>query len=148
MSYAINSYQGSGRVTRDAAVRETGDNRGWVRFGLAVDDSYKKASGETVKQTVFLDVNWNVFGPNGKAALLTKGTPVIVSGRLKQESWEKDGKTNTKITVQAQEVGWIRTGDDSGGKRESRTEAAPAAQTAFVDTAKEVGNVEDENLPF
>ena len=35
---------------------------------------------------------------------LKKGIPIVVSGSLKQESWEKDGKKNSKMVIMVDDI--------------------------------------------
>lgn len=66
------------------------------KFNLAVDNSMRKANGELKKDTLFIScVSFN----EKQAGVLTKGSKVFVGGRLKLESWEKDGKKFNKHVV-------------------------------------------------
>lgn len=81
----------AGRVTKDAATRDAGDNR-VTSFSVAVDD---RSGGE--KKTLFFDCSfWGKRG-EGVAQYLTKGTPVTVSGDLGTRDYE--GKTYLTLRV-------------------------------------------------
>ena len=116
-----------GNVTRDPELRYTTGGRGVASFGMAVNRRYQ-VNGEWQEQTSFFNVvAWGTLGENA-AASVTKGTRLIVFGRLEQRSWEtQDGEKRTVVEVIADELGpslrWAqaqvektaRTGGDGGG---------------------------------
>lgn len=116
-----------GNMTRDPELRYTTGGRGVASFGLACNRRYQ-VNGEWQEQVSFFNVvAWGTLGEN-VAASLSKGTRVIVTGRLEQRSWEtQDGEKRSVVEVVADEVGpglrWAqaqverneRTGGDGGG---------------------------------
>lgn len=94
-----------GNVTRDPELRYTAGGRGVASFGLACNRRFQR-NGEWEEQTSFFDVvAWGTLGENC-AASLTKGTRVVVYGRLEQRSWEtQEGDKRTKTEVVADEIG-------------------------------------------
>src|SRR4051812_13065462 len=72
------------------------------QFTLAVNEAFKpKDSDEWQEYVSFIDVKQ--WGVRSKAVLnfLEKGSGAIVTGKLKQERWEKDGQKQSKVVVQA-----------------------------------------------
>jgi single-strand DNA-binding protein len=56
--------------------------------------------------TLFLRCNaWRELAENVAETLAEKGMRVIVSGRLKQRSYDKDGQTRTVIELEVDEIG-------------------------------------------
>ena len=116
-----------GNVTRDPELRYTTGGRGVASFGMAVNRRYQ-VNGEWQEQTSFFNVvAWGTLGEN-VAACITKGTRLVVYGRLEQRSWEtQDGEKRSVIEVIADELGpslrWAqahvekttRSGGDGGG---------------------------------
>jgi single-strand DNA-binding protein len=116
-----------GNVTRDPELRYTTGGRGVASFGMAVNRRYQ-VNGEWQEQTSFFNVvAWGTLGENA-AACVTKGTRLVVFGRLEQRSWDtQDGDKRTVVEVIADELGpslrWAqaqvektaRTGGDGGG---------------------------------
>lgn len=89
-----------GNLTRDVEVRQLQSGTSVAEMGLAVNNPpYKDKNGQSVKDTVFVDVE--VWGKSAEVAgqHLKKGDSVIVVGSLKQENWEKDGVKRSKIKV-------------------------------------------------
>jgi len=101
-----------GNLTRDPELRFTTGGRGQASFGLAVSRRYQ-VNNEWQEQTSFFNiVAWGTLGEN-IAASLTKGTRVIVTGRLEQRSYEtKEGEKRSVVEVIADEIGpslrWAR----------------------------------------
>ena len=84
-----------GNVCTDVEKKVAG-SANLFKFSLAVDNSVRKANGELKKDTLFIScVSFNEKQTGG----LTKGSRVFVSGRLKLESWEKEGKKFSKHVV-------------------------------------------------
>ena len=94
-----------GNVTRDPELRYTTGGRGVASFGMAVNRRYQ-VNGEWQEQTSFFNVvAWGTLGENA-AACITKGTRLVVFGRLEQRSWEtQDGEKRTVVEVIADELG-------------------------------------------
>lgn len=94
-----------GNVTRDPELRYTTGGRGVASFGLAVNRRYQ-VNGEWQEQTSFFNVvAWGTLGEN-VAASVTKGTRLIVTGRLEQRSWEtQDGDKRSVVEIIADEAG-------------------------------------------
>jgi single-strand DNA-binding protein len=94
-----------GNVTRDPELRYTTGGRGVASFGMAVNRRYQ-VNGEWQEQTSFFNVvAWGTLGENA-AACVTKGTRLVVFGRLEQRSWEtQDGEKRTVVEVIADELG-------------------------------------------
>jgi single-strand DNA-binding protein len=88
-----------GNVTRDIELRQIGSGSSVCDLGLAVNDRKKTQSGEWVDETTFVDVTlWNKTAEIA-AQYLGKGSPVLIEGKLKLESWETDGQKRTKLKV-------------------------------------------------
>lgn len=126
---AGNSITMIGNVTRDPELRFTPNGQAVATFGLAVNRRWQNRQTQEWEEAVsFFDVVcWREMAEN-VANSLTKGTRVIVTGRLDQRSWETDqGDKRSKVEIVADEVGpslrWAnaevtrveRRGGDFGG---------------------------------
>jgi single-strand DNA-binding protein len=101
MASNLNSWQGMGRLTRDAVLKQAGQND-LLTFGIAVEGYKDWCNYFTVK----------VWGKTATAIAqyMTKGKLVIVEGELKQERWEEDGKQRSTIVVVGSIIHFIPTG--------------------------------------
>jgi single-strand DNA-binding protein len=100
-----NSVTLVGNLTRDPELRYTQSGRGVASFGLAVNRRYQQ-NGEWQEQTSFFNITaWGDLGEN-LAASVTKGSRVIVTGRLQQREYEtREGDKRTIVEVIADEAG-------------------------------------------
>ena len=103
MASNINRVVLSGNLTRDPETKEIGATT-LCTLGLAVNASRKNAQGDWEDKPNFFEVN--VWGPQGVncAKYLSKGSSIVLDGRLEWQSWEKDGKKQSKVIVVAQQV--------------------------------------------
>ena len=102
-----------GRLTRDPESRSTPSGQSVVQFGLAVNRTYtRRDSGEKVEETAFIDVE--AWGRTGEtiARYMKKGRQIFIEGRLKFDSWERDGQRRSKLSVTAESFQFI---DSQGG---------------------------------
>ncbi|WP_348800108.1 single-stranded DNA-binding protein [Flavobacterium adhaerens] len=75
----------TGRLTRDAQVRTTAQEKQVVNFSVAVNDSYRNKQGERIEQTTYFDCSYWI-SPN-VAKILTKGAIVELHGRVTAKAW-------------------------------------------------------------
>lgn len=105
-----------GRLTRDPESRSTGAGSTVVAFGLAVNRTYtRRDSGERVEETCFVDVE--AWGRTGEtiARYMNKGRQILVEGRLKFDSWERDGQRRSKLSVVCENFQFIDSQSSSQG---------------------------------
>jgi len=123
-----------GNLTRDPELRQTPTGQNVTSFSLALNRSYKDASGEWKEVTDYVDiVCWSTLAER-VAQYLSKGRRCLVQGRLQSRSWEQDGQKRSKLEVLANDVTFLdsRGGGDSDG-------GAPAA-SGPSDDASSGGN--------
>ncbi|MDP9333898.1 MAG: single-stranded DNA-binding protein [Actinomycetota bacterium] len=133
MATDSNSITISGNITRDPEMRYTPSGISKVTFGVAVNRSWRK------EQTSFFNVvAWRQLAENVGASL-TKGSRVVVSGRLEQRSWETEaGEKRSIVEIVADDVAPSlrfataevhkveRSGPGDGGGPSRRPAPAPA----------------------
>lgn len=97
-----------GNVTREPDLRFLPNGSPNLRMGVAVNRRWQdKASGDWKEETSFFDVIcWRELAEN-VAETVTKGTRVIVTGRLEQRSWEdkETGAKRSAVEINADSVG-------------------------------------------
>lgn len=146
----------AGNLTRDPEVRYTPSGTAVAKLGLAVSDSYTNKAGEKVESTCFVDVDVWARQAETCGEYLTKGSPVLVEGRLQLDQWEsKEGEKRSKLKVHAERVQFLgrprkaEMGDgpeDAGSGRGSR-ERTPAPEEDAAGAAGGASGNEDD-LPF
>lgn len=91
-----------GNVTRDPDLRFTQGGRAVASLGIAVSRRYQ-VNNEWTEETSFFNVTcWGTLGEN-VASSITKGTRVIVFGRLSQREYEHNGEKKVAVEVVADE---------------------------------------------
>ena len=96
-----------GNITRDPELRFTPSGQSTATFGLAVNRRWQnRQTQEWEEATSFFDVVcWRELAENASETL-SRGSRVIVSGRLEQRSWEtQEGEKRSKVEVIADELG-------------------------------------------
>ncbi len=102
-----NSITIVGNCTRDPELRFTSSGQAVATFGVAVNRRWQnRQTNEWEEQVSFFDVTcWQQMAEN-VAESITKGSRVVVTGRLDQRSWEtQDGEKRSKVEIVADEIG-------------------------------------------
>ena len=94
-----------GNVTRDIELRYLPSGTAVCEIGLAVNERRKnQQTGEWGEETIFVDVTlWNRTAEVA-GEYLTKGSSVLIEGRLRMDTWEQDGQKRSKIKVVADQM--------------------------------------------
>lgn len=113
-----------GNVTRDPEIRYISSGTAVTDVGLAVNDRRKNASGEWVEETTFVDVT--LWGRTAEVAgeYVTKGSPLLIEGRLKLDTWEKEGKKHSKLRVVCDRMQMLGSRGEGGRGRQGSDEAS------------------------
>lgn len=127
----MNRVMLTGRWTKDIEFRAL-DSGALAKCSLAVDEGY----GDK-KYTSFFDVV--MFGKLAESVAnhSSKGRKVLIEGRIKQERWDKDGRTNSAVRVYAESVEFLDYKEKEGGGQ----------RDPFQDDGQPV-NISDDDLPF
>jgi single-strand DNA-binding protein len=128
-----------GNLTRDPELRYIPSGMAVTDIGLAVNDRRKNAQGEWVEDTTFVDVT--LWGRTAEVAseYLGKGSPVLIEGRLKLDTWEKEGKKQSKLRVVGERMqmlgakgqGGSGGGPNKGSAARGARETAPPAEMEY-----------------
>ena len=95
-----------GNLTDDPELRYTPNGAAVVKFRVAVNRRYQDATGQWKDgETSYFTVNgWRTLAEN-VAESLTRGTRVVVVGRLQMRSWEtQEGEKRTVTEIEADEI--------------------------------------------
>jgi single-strand DNA-binding protein len=107
-----------GNLTRDPELRYIPSGTAVSDIGLAVNERVKRGD-QWVEEATFVDIT--LWGRTAEVAneYLSKGSPVLIEGRLKLDRWEKDGQKHSKLKVIGEELRMLgtRDGSRSGGPR-------------------------------
>jgi len=137
-----NHWAGIGRLTRDAELKYLNTGTAVCNFSIAVNRSIppKDDGGEWKNEASFFDVQLWGKAAESKAPKLLKGKQVLVSGSLRQDRWEQDGKARSRVYIVAESIQPLADGKKAGGAEEGCQESAapggeasPGAKDDFSD---------------
>src|SRR3954453_24172260 len=139
-----------GNLTRDPELRYIPSGTAVTDIGLAVNDRRKGANGEWIEETTFVDVT--LWGRTAEIATeyLNKGSSVLIEGRLKLDTWEKDGKKNSKLRVIGERMQMLgaKGAGGSGGGGSPRSGGARASSPVSSGPDEMEGPPVDDDIPF
>ena len=160
---SINRVIISGNLTLDPELRQTAGGLPVLGFGVAVNDRRKNnQTGEWEDYPNFVDCT--MFGTRAQSVMrfLSKGSKVVIEGKLHWSQWERDGQKRSKLEVIVDEIEFMssRNGGGDGdaygnsfgnGGYSNGFSAAPsnAGMSAPRQAAPVVdASVYDEDIPF
>ncbi|GHT41480.1 hypothetical protein FACS189443_3310 [Planctomycetales bacterium] len=105
-----------GNMTRDPELRHIPSGLAVTDIGLAVNDRRKTASGDWVDEATFVDVT--LWGRQAEIAqeYTKKGSPILIEGRLKLDTWETDGQKRSKLKVIGEKIVLLSSNEKRGGE--------------------------------
>lgn len=105
-----------GNLTRDPELRYISSGTAVSNIGLAVNDRIKR-NDQWVDEVTFVDVTLWARDAEIANEYLSKGSPVLIEGRLKLDQWEKDGQKHSKLKVVADRLRLVGSRDSNRGGR-------------------------------
>ena len=133
-----------GNLTRDVELRYIPSGTAVTDISLAVNERIKK-NDQWVEEANFFDVT--LWGRTAEIAgeYLSKGSAVLIEGRLRQDKWEQDGEKRSKIKVIGERMQMLgsRPGGGGGGGSYSKPESS-----ADPTSAVEQGPPPADEVPF
>lgn len=130
-----------GNLTRDPEVRYTPSGTAVSDIGLAVNRNwFDKQTNSRREEVTFVDVT--LWGRTAEVAgeYLSKGSQVLIDGRLQQDTWEdrESGQKRSKLKVVCESLQML---GNRGGDR------APRQAPAAVASSAQFGGGGDFNQP-
>lgn len=141
-----------GGLTADPETRQAGSAQ-VTSFSVAVGSRKKDGDDWIDGDTTYFRCNaWREIGEHA-AATLAKGTRVIVTGRLQQRNWEKDGQKRSALEIEVDEVGpSLRYAtarvERVQGNRNQADRAQQARAQGGPSNVQQHQSAYDPNLPF
>ena len=138
----------AGNLTRDPELRYTPKGTAVARITLAVNRTFTAEGGEKKEEVSFVDVD--VWGRQAEviSQYMKKGRPLLVEGRLKQDTWEDKNtkQKQSKLKVVLESFSFIDTGRGAEGAPAGPRPAAASAAPAAADT--DAPPSEGDDVPF
>jgi single-strand DNA-binding protein len=146
-----------GNLTKDPDVRYTPAGMAVCDMAMAINESYRSKTGETVETTTFVDVVVWAKQAETCGEYLRKGSPVFVEGALQLDKWtSKEGEARSKMRVKAMRVQFLgaprgaesRDGGKGGIKRDEEPPAPVEVEDAPSGNPAAESPGDSDNLPF
>ena len=154
MASDINVVVLVGRLTRDCEFKTTSTAAGAFsvcRFSVAVNRR-KKSGDSWVDEPSYFDVVLMGRSADSLKTYLTKGRQVSIEGELRQDRWEQDGQTRSRVEIYANNVQLLSSPTTESSARPQvadndrrNTAPAPAASNAAGFSPEAF---EDKDIPF
>ncbi len=138
----MNTITITGNLTREPETRAVGD-QSVINFSIANnDENRKQADGSYVKIASYFDCEFWTKNPAHWLKLLSKGTQVVLQGRLKQDRWEQDGQNRSRVKISVEGYPIIAAGRGEATQSEApKAPAVPAQQFPGPEAF-------DDDIPF
>ena len=145
MAVDINVVVLVGRLTRDCELKSTPQGTSVCRFSIAVNR--RKRTGDRWEDEVsyFDVVLWGKSAETLKP-YLQKGRQVSIEGELRQNRWDQEGKTVSKVEVVANNVQLLGGGNQSAPVQGGTS--ARDAQPQSYSPAPGPEAFDDNDIPF
>jgi single-strand DNA-binding protein len=139
----LNKVMLIGNVGQDLDIRFLPSGDQITNLTLATSRRWKDKNGERQEETTWHNVT--MFGSLAKIAseYVKKGSKIYIEGRIKNESWEKDGEKKYRTVIIAETMHMLdRKRDDQNGggngqyieqKKQDTRQSAPSAGDEFYD---------------
>lgn len=144
----------AGNAVADPIIRATNSGKKVASVRMAVNNPINE------KEVLFIDVDVWEKQAEFVEKYVKKGSLLSVVGRLKQDSWEKDGQKQSKISVIAEKINFVNSGKKKGGDNDEAAadDDAPApaprqaaksyAKPAYKSAPKPAAQQEDDDIPI
>lgn len=125
-----------GNLTRDIEVTFTEGGMAIGDASLALNHKRKDKEDNVIEETTFVDVT--IFGKQAETAqqFLSKGNPVLIEGRLRQDRWEtQEGEKRNKLKIICERFNFVGSkSNDTPKQNDSSSQNDDAS--------------EDKDIPF
>jgi single-strand DNA-binding protein len=139
-----------GNLTRDVELRYTPSGTAVTDIAIAVNERVKR-NEQWTDEVHYFDIT--LWGRTAEVAgeYLSKGSSVLIEGRLKLDRWEQDGQKRSKIKIVGEKMQMLggRSGGGGGGQPpQPHASAAHAQSTEATQAAPAQGPPPDDEVPF
>ena len=142
-----------GHLTRDPELRHTPQGTAVCDFGLAINRQWSNADGQKREEVTFVDCTAWARSAETLAKYVTKGSPLLVEGRLTYRTWDgPDGNKRSKLEVTVERFQFLgrpgggqKGGAKPGAKPQEEAGAEDQSKPADYDFNQDVG---EDTIPF
>ena len=123
----VNRILMAGRLTANPELRYTPSSKAVCNLSVATNETFKDGAGEIREEVCF--VTCVLWGKQAELAAESfhKGDPIFFEGRLKLETWEKDGQKRSRHVIRIDKFNFVET------KRADKPAETPEPAYEFED---------------
>jgi single-strand DNA-binding protein len=127
---SLNVWVGTGNLTRDPEVKYLQNGTAVANVSVGLNRKYGENEEVSFIDLTFFGKSAEIIGEHGR-----KGGQIGIQGRLKQDTWEKDGKNFSKLGVVVDSFQFLGKKSDTGGEQSApkstrrSNSSAPAPDT-------------------
>lgn len=123
-----------GNLTRDPELKKSPAGVSVAKLRMAVNETYRdRQTGQSKEVACFVDVTVWERQADSCGQYLTRGSQILVEGRLIYEEWKNaQGEARNRLSVRADRVQFINTArrPEPSGQQSAQGAGAPAAAPA------------------
>ncbi len=142
-----------GNLTKDVELRHTKNNTAVTDVSIAVNERVKK-NDQWVDEAHFFDIT--LWGRLAEIAgeYLSKGSSVLIEGRLKHDRWEQDGQKRSKVGIVGEKMqmlggkGGGGGGNSSSGNSFSSSQSSSGADSSSYQQPAQASAPPQDEVPF
>jgi single-strand DNA-binding protein len=150
----VNHVVLAGNLCRDVELRYLPNGTGIGQTSLALNRKWRAEDGSLKEDVSFIDLT--IWGKSAEtlAQYTQKGDPLLVEGRLKQDSWDdkQTGQKRSKVVVVVEKFSFLKTGGGGAGQdrpaRPATTKPEPAGASETGKTGNPYYDNDDDQVPF
>ena len=137
----------AGNLTRDPQVRFLANDKAVANFTIAINSKWKAGDGTLKEDVTFVDCE--AWGRTAELVgqYLTKGAPALIEGKLRLDTWEKDGVKHSKLKVVAESVQFLSSKRADAGEDPNPPPAVEPSQRTRQTAAPVVPPANDDDIP-
>jgi len=149
MASSFNRVILAGNMTRDPESRALPSGQPLTKFSLAINRSYTTKDGEKREEVTYVDIE--SYGKQAEiiAKYCTKGSGILVEGRLKLDSWDdkKTGEKRSRLGVVLENFTFIG-GRAQGGSADGEGSAPRSGGARGGASPAPSSDVPEDDVPF
>lgn len=146
----INSVILEGNLVKAAELSFWSDGTPYCKFTIANNEYYKEKDGNYTGIPSYIDCLVKGNFARVMSEHLHKGRRIIVSGRLKQQTWQsEDGQKHSKIVIKVAEISLSQSNGQVQQQKENFSTSSQNQNSDFSNSQDMFDNTESfEDIPF
>ena len=96
-----------GRLTRDVELKNVNNGTSLAQIGIAINERRKTPDGTWQDDVHFVEVTFWGKPAEVLSQYMTKGQPLLIEARLKQDRWETDGQKHSCLKIHGEKFSFV-----------------------------------------